>query len=166
MSKKSKAASQADLKKHAASIENDGAVDMPNGEQKLPVEGGEIATKEKAPEAPKEPGKIAKIIALHKAGVPNKEIQTVHGFHPTTISIQISKYKKAAEKLFGKTDEEIVAAKFDPEYVNGLQTSNKAKAEAKAAADKAKAEADLEKSAKAKAEKEAKKTVVVAETSA
>ena len=47
----------------------------------------------------KAPGKIAQIIELFKAGKTNKEIQEL-GFHPTTISIQVSKYKKAHPDLY------------------------------------------------------------------
>ena len=47
----------------------------------------------------KAPGKIAQILELFKSGKTNKEIQEL-GFHPTTISIQISKYKKANPDLY------------------------------------------------------------------
>jgi hypothetical protein len=39
------------------------------------------------------PGKIEQIIALHKAGKTNAEI-VEKGFNKTTVSIQVSKYKK------------------------------------------------------------------------
>lgn len=44
----------------------------------------------------KGPGKIEQIIALHKQGLSNKEIAE-KGFNKTTISIQVSKFKKAKE---------------------------------------------------------------------
>ncbi len=43
------------------------------------------------------PGKIEQIIALHKQGLSNKEIEA-KGFNYTTISIQVAKYKKAHGK--------------------------------------------------------------------
>lgn len=50
-------------------------------------------------EAPKEPGKIEQILALHKAGLSNKEI-VEKGFNKTTVSIQVAKYKKANPDLY------------------------------------------------------------------
>jgi len=41
----------------------------------------------------KAPGKIAQIIELHKNGYSNAEIVD-KGFNKTTVSIQVSKYKK------------------------------------------------------------------------
>lgn len=43
------------------------------------------------------PGKIEQIIALHKQGLSNKEIEA-KGFNYTTISIQVAKWKKAHGK--------------------------------------------------------------------
>lgn len=42
------------------------------------------------------PGKIEQIIALHKQGLSNKEI-VEKGFNKTTVSIQVSKFKRAKE---------------------------------------------------------------------
>jgi len=44
----------------------------------------------------KGPGKIAQILDLHKQGYSNKEI-IEKGFSPTTVSIQVSKYKREKE---------------------------------------------------------------------
>jgi hypothetical protein len=54
--------------------------------------------KAKAPkaDADKGPGKIEQIIALHKQGLSNKEI-VEKGFNKTTVSIQVSKFKRAKE---------------------------------------------------------------------
>ena len=52
--------------------------------------------KAKAPKADKGPGLIEQIIALHNQGLSNKEI-IEKGFNKTTVSIQVSKYKRAKE---------------------------------------------------------------------
>lgn len=44
-------------------------------------------------EGEKGPGKIAQIIDFHKKGYTNAEI-VAEGFNKTTVSIQVSKYKK------------------------------------------------------------------------
>lgn len=46
-------------------------------------------------------GKIAQIIALHKQGLANADI-VAKGFNKTTVSIQVSKYKKEKEAAKGK----------------------------------------------------------------
>lgn len=46
------------------------------------------------------PGKIEQIIALHKQGLSNKEI-VEKGFNYTTVSIQVSKFKRAKEAAKG-----------------------------------------------------------------
>lgn len=103
------------------------------------------------PPAPKSPGKIAQILQHHKDGKTNKEIALLHldgdtakdKFHPTTISIQVTKYKKS---LPG----------YDPaaaQVARDTKAKEKAEAKAKAIADKA--------AAKEKAEAE-KKVVAAA----
>ncbi len=67
------------------------------GATKAAAPKGKAATKAAA--AAKEgevkgPGKIEQIIALHVAGKSNKEIVEA-GFNKTTVSIQVSKYKKS-----------------------------------------------------------------------
>lgn len=74
-----------------------------------PETAANMATKKKAAKkaAPKKaaaakgekkgPGKIEQIIALHKAGKSNAEI-VEKGFNKTTVSIQVSKYKKGGKK--------------------------------------------------------------------
>lgn len=56
----------------------------------LPVPAAQVITLQEA----KAPGKIDQIIDLHKAGKTNAEIVEA-GFNKTTVSIQVSKYKKA-----------------------------------------------------------------------
>jgi len=121
----------------------------------------EVAAPAPAPveKAPKVPGKIAQIIEHHKAGKTNKEIAELHldgdpskdKFHATTISIQVSKYKK----LQGGYDPE--AAKKEREEKKALQAAEKAKvlAEKKAAKELEKANAKAKKEAEVKATREA-----------
>lgn len=48
-------------------------------------------------EEEKGPGKIEQILTLHKKGLSNQEIVD-KGFNKTTVSIQVSKFKKEKEE--------------------------------------------------------------------
>ena len=97
------------------------------------AENAAVVADTKPAKEPKGPGKIDQILKLHLEGKTNKEIQDA-GFHPTTISIQISKYKKRALAAAEKGEEEVLKQGFTMEYVNGLNAAKKAKEDAKAAA--------------------------------
>lgn len=61
-----------------------------------------VAAPKKEKKAKEGPGKIEQIIAHHKAGLDNAAI-VAKGFNKTTVSIQVSKFKKAkAEKKAAK----------------------------------------------------------------
>lgn len=134
--KKSKAELQAELSQKAEVVSNDVAQtsDAPVAETKA-VE----TAPEKEPAKQKGPGKIAQILAHFKSGMSTKEISkqpvlndegqpiptgekdaegnpVYETFHPTTISIQVNKYKKAHPELYpaqppAPTKKEIAAAK-------------------------------------------------------
>lgn len=96
--KKTKAEKQATLNPAAAAANTDAPVgatgELSVAEQAASEAGAPVATPAAKPTEPKEPGKIEQIIAFHKAGLSNQQIAE-KGFNKTTISIQVSKYKKA-----------------------------------------------------------------------
>lgn len=66
------------------------------------VKAAKAAKPKAAKKEDKGPGKIEQILALHKAGKTNAEI-VEKGFNKTTVSIQVSKFKKAkADKKAAK----------------------------------------------------------------
>jgi len=124
----------------------------------------------KEPTAPKAPGKIAQILEHHKAGKTNKEIAQLHldgdpdkeKFHPTTISIQVTKYQKSLPGY----DPSAKQAERDAKKKEQAEAKAKEIAEKKAAKEKEKADAKAKKEADAKAAKEAAAAAKAAATPA
>lgn len=146
MAKKTKAELQAELTKGKSIA--DVAAEQENANVAPASEQTQVA-----PEAPKEekkkaPGKIAQILEHFKAGKTNKEIaqlfvkdengnDTTETFHPTTISIQVSKYKLAHPDL------------YPPQPPAPTKAQLKAEAKAKKEAEEAAAKAEKEAAASA-----------------
>lgn len=141
MAKKKQA--ELSIAEQAAAAEANAATQIENS---TATEAPTEAPKAAEPAKPKAPGKIAQILEHFKAGKTNKEISelfvldaegkpTTETFHPTTISIQVSKYKLAHPDLYPPKAPALTKAQKK-------ELAAKEKAE-KEAAEKATAEAEI-----------------------
>lgn len=131
MSKNTKAEKQAAMNKTGAETKSVPVVNHAEEKATTTAKAEKVAEEK----APKEPGKIAKILEMFKAGSTPKEIEDA-GFHKTTISIQVSKYKKAHPDLYPPKEK---APKQTAEEKQAIKDAAKAakKAEKEAAKEKA-----------------------------